>query len=446
MNQRMYLCIDLKSFYASAECVARGLDPLTTNLVVADPERSHTTVCLAITPAMKQLGIPNRCRVFEIPSHISYIMAPPRMRYYMELSADIYALYLNYVSPEDIYVYSIDECFIDATPYLELYRTTALDFARMLIQAVYDKTGIGATAGIGTNLFLAKVALDITAKHSPENIGILTEETFKRDIWFHRPLTDIWNIGPGIARRLAHYGIYDLADVAACSETILYREFGAQAEFLIDHAWGQEPCTIADIHAYQPKSHSITHGQILPHAYTREEALIVLHEMVYASVLDLTEQKLACSRIGLAVGYEKPSHSDLMNTPRAPLNQNPLLPPSSNRKDSALNSTGGERKLAHISQSIAFITQAFDQLFETTTHHNIPIKRINITLEGLHPESQITYSLFDNMPDKQRESSLQHAMLSVRKKFGKNSLLKGISLYESGTAQERNLQIGGHRA
>ena len=280
MPQKTYLCIDLKSFYASVECADLGLDPFVDNLVVADPERSRTTICLAITPAMKARGVKNRCRVFDIPANMSYIMARPRMRRYMEVSAAIYAIYLRYVSPEDVHVYSIDECFIDATPYLSLYGMDARTFARTLMSAVFKETSICATAGVGTNLFLAKVALDITAKHAPDNIGFLDEAAFRREIWFHRPITDIWGIGPGISARLAKHGARDLASTAALSPQVLYREFGVNAEFLIDHAWGQEPCTIAEIHAYAPEGHSLVNGQVLPGDYSFSEARMVMREMV----------------------------------------------------------------------------------------------------------------------------------------------------------------------
>ena len=283
----------------------RGLDPFTTNLVVADPERSRTTICLAITPALKELGVRNRCRVFEIPEGIDYIMATPRMHLYMEVSSQIYAIYLRYVSADDVHVYSIDECFIDITSYLALYGKTPRQMARMLMDAVFAETGICATAGIGINLFLAKVALDITAKHADDGIGVLDEAEFKRVIWPHRPLTDIWNIGPGIARRLAKYGVHDLYGVTRMREKTLYREFGVNAEFLIDHAWGQEPCTIAEIHAYEPKGHSLVNGQVLPSDYTAAEARMVMREMVDASTLDLVRQEMAADRIDLHVGYAR---------------------------------------------------------------------------------------------------------------------------------------------
>lgn len=303
--ERTYVCIDLKSFYASVECVDRGLDPLTANLVVADPDRTEKTICLAITPSMKALGLSSRCRVFEIPESVDYVMAKPRMQRYMEASADIYSIYLRYVSPEDIHPYSIDECFIDATPYLSLYRTSAREFAVMLMEAVLAETGVRATAGVGPNLFLAKVALDITAKHARDCIGFLDQAEFERTIQTHRPITDIWNIGPGIARRLAKYAVYDLRGVCEMSEATLYREFGVNAEYLIDHAHGVEPCTIADIHAYEPSGHSLGNGQVLPCDYSFEEARDVLREMVDQLVLDLVEKRLVAESISLYVGYAR---------------------------------------------------------------------------------------------------------------------------------------------
>ncbi len=302
---RTYICIDLKSFYASVECAERGLDPFTTNLVVADPERTEKTICLAITPAMKELGIRNRCRLFEIPAGIDYLVIKPRMRHYMEVSAQIYSIYLRFIAPEDIHVYSIDECFIDATPYLGLYGKTARQIARMLMDEVFAETRITATAGIGTNLFLCKLALDITAKHVEDGIGFLDEDAFRRTIWNHRPITDIWNIGPGIANRLLKYGVKDLEGVARMPPSILYEEFGVNAEFLIDHANGIEPCTIAQIHAYEPQGSSITNGQVLSSDYSFEEGLVVLREMVEASVLELVEKHLVTDQLALYVGYAR---------------------------------------------------------------------------------------------------------------------------------------------
>ena len=307
-RERVYICIDLKTFYASVECAERGLDPFTQNLVVADMSRGTSTICLAVTPAMKKLGVRNRCRVFEIPQNIDYIAAKPQMRHYMEVSARIYGIYLEYVSAQDIHVYSIDECFIDATPYLPLYGLTARQFADELRGAVFARTGITATAGIGPNLFLAKVALDISAKHAPDGIGVLDQERFRRDVWRHRPITDIWGIGPGIANRLAKYRVHDLMGVAALDERILYREFGVNAEYLIDHAHGIEPCTIAEIQAYRPQASSMVNGQVLSRNYSHDEALTVLREMVDASVLDLVDQGVVASSISLYVGYASEAH------------------------------------------------------------------------------------------------------------------------------------------
>ena len=259
----VYLCIDLKCFYASVECADRGLDPFRTNLVVADSCRGKGTICLAITPAMKALGVRNRCRVFEIPKSVDFIECRPHMRRYMEESAEIYGIYLRHFSPEDIHVYSVDECFIDVTGYLRLYGETSVSMAKKLMAVIRRERHICATAGVGTNLFLAKVALDVLAKHEPDGIGWLDEEAFRRRVWHHRPLTDIWGIGPGTARRLERYGALDLAGVTRVNEELLYGAFGVNAEYLIDHAWGREPCTMADIHAFRPQTHSISNGQVL---------------------------------------------------------------------------------------------------------------------------------------------------------------------------------------
>lgn len=437
---KVYMCIDLKSFYASVECAARGLDPFTTNLVVADPERSRTTICLAITPAMKGLGVKNRCRVFEIPEGIDYIMATPRMHRYMEVSSQIYAIYLRYVAAEDVHVYSIDECFIDATPYLDLYGQTPRQLAQTLMDAVFAETGICATAGIGTNLFLAKVALDITAKHTDDGIGVLDEGAFRRAIWHHRPLTDIWNIGPGIARRLEKYGVYDLQGVTQMREQTLYREFGANAEFLIDHAWGQEPCTIAEIHAYTPKGKSLVNGQVLPCDYTFAEARMVLREMVDASVLDLIRQGLAARGVGLHVGYarEKGTTREVMFE-------------GEHGKRYAHGRFGAgainvSRKLPAPANSFRQLMNVFNGLFDESADPARAIRRISIGFSDLVPEYLVAPTLFDDAEKRQSERNLQDAMLAVKERFGKNALLRGTSFREKATARERNNQIGGHRA
>lgn len=439
-TEKCYLCIDLKSFYASVECADRGWDPFTTKLVVADPERSQTTICLAVSPALKALGVPGRCRVFEIPSTIDYFMAPPRMKRYMEVSTHIYSLYLRYVSPQDIHVYSIDECFIDATPYLSLYNMDATTFAKTLTKTVFDETGICATVGIGTNLFLAKVALDITAKHTHDGIGILNETTFKQQVWFHQPITDIWNIGPGIARRLVKYGVHDLAGVCAMEEKTLYKEFGVNAEYLIDHAWGQEPCTIAQIHSYVPEGHSLMNGQVLPCDYTLEETRMVMHEMLDASVLELVQKGLVAESISLSIGYAHPKIGANIENLDA---YNSFTPPTHRR---FYAHTGGTRKIGRRTNSARVLKEHFEALFNETTNNALPIRRISIGFGSLLPEKYATTTLFDDIEAESKERRRQEAIIAVREKFGKNAMLKGTSLQEKATARERNNQIGGHRA
>ena len=305
MNNKIYLCIDLKSFYASVECVERGLDPFKINLVVADPTRGGGAITLAATPAIKKLGVPSRGRIYEIPKNIEYITAPPRMTLYMKYSATIYSIFLKFISSEDIHVYSIDESFLDITSYMSLYNTTPKQLAKMILDEIYDQTGITATVGIGTNLFLAKVALDITAKHAKDCMGYLDEDLFKQLIWHHQPITDIWMIGPGTANRLAMLGIKDLYGIAHYNEKILYKLFGINAEYLIDHAWGREPTEISDIKAYRPSSNSISNSQILFEDYNYKDAYLIMKEMVESNVLQLTEKHLVTNHISLYVGYSK---------------------------------------------------------------------------------------------------------------------------------------------
>lgn len=416
MDSRYYLCIDLKSFFASVECVERGLDPMTSNLVVADPSRGRGAICLAVSPALKSLGVRNRCRLFEIPQHIQYEIALPRMKRYMEYSARIYSIYLKYISAEDIHVYSIDECFLDITQYCRLYGKTPKEMAVMLIDAVFAETGICATAGIGTNLFLAKVALDITAKHTPDHMGYLDEAEFKRTIWYHQPITDIWNVGRGIAKRLERFGIYDLFGVAHFDEEKLYREFGVNAEFLIDHAHGVEPCTIADIHAYRSKSSSISNGQILFEDYGFDDALIVLREMVEMLTLELVEKHLVTDSISLCVGYSK----------------------------DVLKPAGGTMKLGEATNSQKKLEKYFVAYFERVVKRGYPIRRINVGLNHLTDECYATYDLFTDTEAEKREHDLQVTVLDIKKRFGKNAILKGRSLEEKATARIRNKLIGGH--
>ena len=439
--ERTYFCIDLKSFYASVECIARGLDPMKDNLVVADPKRTRTTICLAVTPAMKALGVRNRCRVFEIPDGIEYVMAKPRMKLYMKVSAFIYSLYLRYVSAEDVHVYSIDECFIDATPYLSYYDVRPREFAKMFIDLVRSETGISATAGIGPNLFLAKVALDVTAKHAPDGIGVLDEESFRREVWFHQPITDIWGIGPGTARRLARYGVFDLAGVASLDPATLHRDFGKNAEYLIDHAWGLEACTMYDIHAYTPKAHSVTNGQVLACDYSREEALVVMREMVEASVLDIVGKGLVCERVSLDVGYAMEGQ---------PMGDFEVFDGGHGKRLIGANRfqghTGGCRKLSRPTNSRKAIMDALCDLFEETTLRGCCVRRLSIGLADLSPEDAITPSLFDFEEGESRERDLQDAIIAVQGKFGKNAMMRAASLQEKATMRERNMQVGGHRA
>ncbi len=416
MVDRIYCCIDLKSFYASVECVERGLDPFKVNLVVADPTRGNGSVCLAITPAMKALGIKNRCRVYEIPKNVQYITAMPQMRKYMKVSAEIYSVYLNYISPDDIYVYSIDECFIDITDYCRLYKKTPREIAVMLMNAVYDKTGICSAAGIGTNMFLCKVALDITAKHAKDFIGYLDEEDFKKTIWTHQPITDIWNIGRGTAARLEKYGIVDLKGVAEFSEERLYKEFGINAKHLIDHAHGREPCTIKDIHEYKPKSTSLSNGQVLFKDYNYNDALIVMKEMVYSQVLELVEKRLVTDSISLHICYSKDVYRP----------------------------TGASRKIGEFTNSYKKLAEHFEEIFKETTNRHFPIRRINIGLNNLQDDSFTTITFFADIEAEEKERRLQETIVSLRNKYGKNTVLKGISYMENATSRERNKMVGGH--
>lgn len=416
MEEKMYLCIDLKSFYASVECVERGLDPFSTNLVVADPSRGNGGICLAITPAMKELGVKNRCRIFQIPKDIEYITAMPRMKLYMKYSADIYSIYLRYISREDIHVYSIDECFFDITSYMRLYGRTPKEMAQMLINAVYRETGVSAAAGIGTNMFLAKVALDITAKHAPDRIGYLDEDTFKEQIWHHRPITDIWNIGKGIATRLERFGIYDLYDIAHANEKNLYREFGVNAEFLIDHAHGREPCTIAEIQSFEAKSNSLSNSQILFENYNAQQALLVVKEMVDMLALELVDKNLLTNSISLRIGYG----------------------------DKTTKPTGGTMKLEGYTNSGAKLMKFFTEYFARLVNPNVPIRKLEVGMNHLVTEEYIEYDLFSDFEADEKELNRQKAIIEIRKKFGKNAIMKGMSLQEKATARTRNKLIGGH--
>jgi len=418
VSDKVYLCIDLKSFYASVECVERGLDPFKTNLVVCDKTRGQGGICLAISPKLKSLGVKNRCRLYEIPENIDYIIAKPRMKKYMEYSAKIYSIYLKYVSKDDIHVYSIDECFIDITPYISIYNKTPKEFAVMLINNVLKETGVCATAGIGTNMFLAKVALDITAKKTDDYIGFLDEEIFKKTIWHHRPITDIWNIGRGIAKRLEFYGVYDLYGVTRMNEETLYREFGVNAEFLIDHAKGIEPCTIADIKAYKAKTNSISNSQILFEDYEYKDVFLPIKEMVDNLVLELVEKNMMTNSISLSIGYSKNIHS----------------------------STGGTRKIQKYTDSFDDIIKEFQILFDDTTEKDYLIRKINVGLNNIVDKDIVSLqlNLFENTLKSDKERKIQKAVLNVKNKYGKNALLRGMSLNDKATAKSRNKLVGGH--
>lgn len=414
-----FLCIDLKSFYASVECVDRKLDPMTTNLVVADPERTDKTICLAITPPMKKLGLSSRCRVFEIPKHIDYIMAPPRMRRYLEYSSIIYGIYLKYFHEDDIHVYSVDEAFMDATNYTRIYGNDIKKLAKIIMEDIYKTTGIPSACGIGTNLYLCKIALDITAKHSPDNIGILTEESYRETLWEHEPLTDFWRIGRGTAKRLDKYGIYNMGQIAGAPEELLYKAFGVDAELLIDHAWGREKATIKDIKSYIPKSHSISSGQVLFCEYTYDKARLILHEMTESLCLDLIEQKQVTDNISLYVGYT-----------------NRLgMPPAR-----------GSATLSFYTCSTTLIQEQMDILYTKIVQPECLIKRISISFNRLLDEEQEGWDLFTDRHELKKEKDMTKAVLNIKKKYGKNAIFKAMNLEEGATALERNQQIGGHKA
>ena len=501
MGERVYLAIDLKSFYASVECVERGLDPLTTNLVVADQSRSEKTICLAVTPSLKSCGIPGRPRLFEVvqkvkevnarrrqkASHhmftgtscqapelaanpdleLDYLVAPPRMSHYIAQSTKIYSVYLKYIAPEDIHVYSIDEVFIDATRYLPLYHLTAEELALRIILDVLKATGITATAGIADNLFLCKVAMDITAKHIPPDkngvrIARLDAQSYRETMWTHRPLTDFWRVGKGYAKKLEALGMYTMGDIARCSvhnEELLYELFGVNAELLIDHAWGWEPCTIADIKAYRPQFTSMGAGQVLQDPYSFQKARLVVHEMTDSLVLDLVDKGLQTNQITLTVGYDRENlaagssagyHGEISHDPYGR-----AIPKAAHGTANLEGYTSSSREI------IAAVLALFDRIVDP----RLTVRRINMSAnhvlqEALVPPSVPAMEQLDLFTDydakardeaeaaeeKQRERKIQQAMLGIKKKYGKNAVLKGMNLEEGATAQSRNRSIGGHRA
>lgn len=416
----MYMCIDLKSFYASVECADLGVDPFSTPLVVADRSRGKGAITLAISPALKKMGVKNRVRLFQIPSHIEYITVKPHMKRYMEASAQIYGTLLDYISPDDIHVYSIDEYFIDITPYQGLYNKSPCRLAQLLLDAILQATHIYATVGIGTNLFLAKIALDVLAKHAPDFIGYLDEGLFREQIWHHRPLTDIWQIGPGIANRLRKYGVHDLYGITQLPEAKLYKEFGVDAELLIDHAWGRESCTIADIHAYRPVKHSLSQSQILLRNYRADQARLPLREMVEALTLELLQIKALTKCVQVRIGYASDE----------------------------LRSTGGSRTLGAYTDSFQTLLPIVMALFDKHLRPHEDIRRLGVTFEDLvHKEAVPRQGdLFAPTKDQeeQKEEDIQKTLLSIKGRFGKNAILRASSLEEDGTIRYRNTLVGGH--
>lgn len=417
-KNRVYFVIDMKSFFASVECADRGLDATSTKLVVADETRTDKTICLAVSPALKEMGIKNRCRLFEIPKNIDFIIAPPRMKKYIEYAAEIYGIYLKYIDKNDIHVYSIDECIIDVTDYLKLYNLKAKEFALKLMKEIKENLGIPSSAGIGSNMYLAKIALDITAKHSPDHVGWLTEEKFIKTLWNHRPITDFWQISKGIASRLAKYGILDMKGIAECKEDLLYKEFGINAELIIDHAWGKESCLMSDIKNYHNKAKSISSSQILPCNYNFEDGKLVMNEMIQNACYELSRRRLSTPMIHLIIGYGDKKGDFAKGTKRMPVTTN----------------------------LYSIIHEFADDVFDEIVDKNRPIRRIGYDFSFLVDESDEQYDFFTDINQIKKEKKLVKSILSLQDKFGKNSILKGIDLKKNATQIERNKFIGGHKS
>ena len=412
----VYMCIDLKTFYASVECVERKLDPFNTNLVVADESRGKGSICLAVSPKMKMLGVKNRCRLFEIPKNIKYIIAKPRMNKYIEYSANIYSIYLKYVDKQDIHVYSIDEAFLDVTSYLKLYNMSCLELAKKILNDIYDKYKLTATCGIGTNLYLAKIALDILSKHSVTNIDWLDEKKYIKKLWHHKPLSDFWQIGNGIEKRLNKLNIYDMCDIANSDHKKLYKEFGINAELLIDHSYGKESCTMKDIKNYKSKSKSISSSQILFEDYNFSNARLILKEMVEQKSLELVEKDLETYSIKLYIGYSK----------------------------DIIKSTGGSRKLSNPTNVYSKLIKEFLELYDKTTNRIYPIRRIGIAFCKLYKKEYEQIDLFVDLNSIKKEKNLEKTIYKLKQDMGKNIILKGMNLQEKSTAKLRNTLVGGH--
>jgi len=414
-KQRTYYCIDMKSFFASVECAERGLNPFETNLVVADESRGRGALRLAVTPKMKSLGVKNRCRIFEIPKDIEYIVAKPRMKKYIDYAADIYEIYLKYIRPEEIHVYSIDEDFIDATDYLRLYKLDAKQFAKKLINEIADTLHIPATAGIGTNLYLAKIALDITAKKVPDHIGYLDEELYREQLWDHRPITDFWQVAKGTANRLARYGIFDMRGIANAPEDLIYKLFGINAEILIDHAWGRESCTMEDIKNYKSQTKSLSNSQILFEDYSFEKAKVVMMEMALNGCQRMMREHVITNHVGCGVGYSK----DLAEP------------------------TGGAVRMTETTAVYSIVGKYIERIFEETTHKDVPIRRLWIWFD-VCGEGCEGYDLFTNFEAVEKEKKVERAVLNIKDRFGKNAMLRALDLQDGATAIIRNKLIGGH--
>lgn len=444
-GHKSYLCIDLKSFYASVECVDRGLDPLTTDLVVADESRTDKTICLAVSPSLKAKGVRNRCRLFEVPLQLRAhtLIAPPRMARYVQKSAEIYGVYLRWISPDDIHVYSIDEAFMEVTPYLDLYGCTPRELGERIRADVTATTGIPATCGLGTNLYLAKIALDITAKHSPNFFGELDEESYRETLWNHQPITDFWRVGAGTARRLAELDIHTMGQLALSPTEPLYRSFGIDAEILIDHAWGIEPVRISDIKGYRSQSHSLSNGQVLGCDYPFDDALVVAKEMADALTLELVDQGLVARSITLGVGYKATAEE------RAEAKAN--MPEQGEHGAYwryAMAHAHGTATFVTATQSRAIIQRELVSLFGQVVSRNRMVHRLSVSLNDVVAQdaSGLQLDLFADPAAQEREQRRQRAVNAVREKFGKNSLLRAMDLLPQATARERNEQIGGHRS
>lgn len=420
MTPSTYMVIDQKSFYASVECVARGLDPMTTKLVVADPDRSQNTICLAITPAMKALGIKNRCRIRDIPKNIKYIVAPPRMQLYIDCAAEIHSVFLKHFAPQDIYTYSIDESFIDATPYLKMYGLPVRDLAKRVINDVRQTVGTISTCGIGTNMYLAKVALDIQAKHAPDFIAGLNEEWYRKILWDHKPITDFWGIGPGTAKRLWDRDISSMRGIAQLDISRVCDWFGIDGELLHDHAWGRESVTMADVKAYKSNTHSLSSSQVLMRDYRFEEAEIIAKEMVDQLCLQMAAKKLVTESVGLCVGY-----SYTYGVPSA----------------------NASAKLAFETNSASMIIPAIGNLYRRIVNPAYGIRRVALSCNNVVADKgEFQLNMMESSTKQLRDKALQEAILGIRAKYGKNSILRGISYTSASTARERNGQIGGHKS